>query len=326
MPRLALGAVLVTVLSGSPAAGEGVRSLTEIATTPPALGDLLAPPPPASESTLEAITRAGLHRRLDTERGPVHVWVPAGYEPSTAATVVFVHGYHTDIDTVWRDYRLPEQFALSGINAMFIAGAAPSGKRAPVAWPSLNGLLAAVAASVDVVMPKQRLIAVGHSGAYRTLALWLANRRLDSVVLLDAVYGEYRFGPWVRARASRRLINIAYETGRYSDIMHRSLPTTVRVDGFPADGFPDARILYVKTDVGHWAIATDGVALPMALRALGVPRVPLPVELPLGLPLRCDPKPDATVSRRPSDESTPGGDAPSVCARAPRDQVISRTR
>ena len=59
---------------------------------------------------------------------------------------------------------------------------------------------------------------------------------------------------------TRRLINIAYETGRFSDYMHRSLPTTVRVDGLPLDGFPEGRIIYTKTPVGHWALVTDGVA------------------------------------------------------------------
>ena len=76
----------------------------------------------------------------------------------------------------------------------------------------------------------KRLVAVGHSGAYRTLALWLANERLDTVVLLDAVYGEYSFIPWVRESQSHRLVNIVFETDRFSDYMHRGLPSTVRVD------------------------------------------------------------------------------------------------
>src|SRR4029078_4755002 len=84
--------------------------------------------------------------------------------------------------------------------------------------------------------------------------------------------------------------------------MHRYLPSTVRVDGLPQEGFPDARILYAKTDVGHWQLVTDGLALPLALRAIRVdqvadaptdlPLAQLPVRakgLPLGIPLRCDP-------------------------------------
>lgn len=285
-----LGAALVMAMLATTAHAREARTLTEMVTDPDSF-DLVLPPPPPTGPTLADIAKSGMHWRLDTERGPIHVWIPAGYEPSTAATVVFVHGYKTDLDTVWADYRLPEQFALAGVNAMFIAGAAPEGKRSQIVWPSLTQLLASVASRIDVAMPKNRLVAVGHSGAYRTLALWLDNPRLDSIVLLDAVYGEYRFGPWARDNKARRLINVAFETGRFSDYMHRTmLPDTVRIDGLPQDAFPSARVVYAKTDVGHWAVATDGVALPLSLRALDLPRIALPVELPLGLPLRCSPR------------------------------------
>src|SRR5262245_27713620 len=100
-------------------------------------------------------------------------------------------------------------------------------------------------------MPRHRLGAIGHSGAYRTLAAWLADDRLDTVVLLDAVYGEPGFTPWLDAAAHHRLINIASETMRQSDAMHRRLPGTTYVDGLAAD-LPDDRIVYARTHVGHW--------------------------------------------------------------------------
>jgi hypothetical protein len=251
---------------------------------------VLPPPPTPQEVALDDAVAAGRHWRVETDRGPVHVWIPANYDAATAATIVFVHGYFVSVDDAWRDYRLPQQFALSGINAMFIAPQSPMEKRDSLTWPSLNALVTTIKASVDVAMPTKRLVAVGHSGAYRTLANWLPNETLDTVVLLDALYGEYRFLPWVRENKARRLVNIAYETDRYSDYMHRHLPSTVRVDGLPTTGFPDARILYAKTDVGHWQLVTDGVALPLALRAIGVDQVAdAPKDLPLGIPLRCDP-------------------------------------
>ena len=247
-----------------------------------------APPPFASEQILGGMADAGHHWRIDTANGPVHVWTPQNYDASTAAMVVFVHGYHTDVDAAWSDYRLEQQFALSGINAMFVAPVAPANKRMRIAWPSLDKLLAVVAANVDAQVPTRRLIAVGHSGAYRTLASWLSNQRLDTVVLLDALYAEYSFAPWVRASQSRRLLNIAYETDRYSDYMHRRLPETHRVIGLPKTGLPDARILYVKTFAGHYPLVNDGVALPLALRAVGASYVVnAPLDLPLGLSERC---------------------------------------
>jgi hypothetical protein len=257
-----------------------------------ALPEAAAPAPapaPQPEAVLEDRVTAGRHWRLDTARGAVHVWIPAGYDPATAAAVVFVHGYWIGVDEAWESYRLAQQFALAGIDAMFIAPEAPAAKWEAIAWPSLAGLLQAVAERVDVAMPAKRLVAVGHSGAYRTLARWLANPALDTVVQLDALYTEYGLLPWMRASAQHRLVNIVYETGRYSDYLHRRLPGTRRVDGLPIDGLPDARILYVRTDVGHWQLVTDGVALPLALRAIGVPFVAsAPRDLPLGLPPRSD--------------------------------------
>ncbi|NVB83496.1 MAG: hypothetical protein HOV81_34300 [Kofleriaceae bacterium] len=320
-----LGAALLVALLSTPASANtpgtdeapvAKKSLTEMVLTPPPVVDvdvaLPAPlPPPAPvEVRLDEIVRAGRSWRFETSRGPIHVWVPASYDPDTAATVVFVHGYHVDVDTAWNEYRLPQQFALSGINAMFIAPEAPAGKNAVIAWPSLRGLVASVAAQIDVRMPTKRLVVMGHSGAYRTLAVWLANDVLDTVILLDAVYGEYSFAPWARASKSRRLINIAYETGRYCDYLHRMLPGTVRIDGLPLGGFPEGRILYAKTDVGHWQLVTDGVAIPLTLRAIAVPLLPdAPSDIPLGLPQRCDPS-----KQLPTDAALAERDAKAAAA------------
>ncbi len=212
----------------------------------------------------------GQEFRLDTERGPVRVWIPDGYDPETAATVVYVHGYHVDIAQAWTDHRLPQQFAASGINAMFIAAAAPRDKADPVVWPSLNALVASVAARLSLRMPTHRMVVIGHSGAYRTIAEWLDSPTLDTLVLLDAVYGDYSFVPWVRASKAHRLINIAHDTIPYSNEMHRQLPTTQRVTELALEGLPDAPVVYAKTRLDHWALVTGGVALPLALRALGV--------------------------------------------------------
>jgi hypothetical protein len=287
----AFGVAAVTVALAGTARAD-VRSLTDFvlaADHTDAALLALPPPPTPKEVELDELVDAGRHWRIETGHGPVHVWIPEGYDPATAATVVFVHGYWVSVDEAWTDYRLPQQFALSGINAMFIAPGAPTSKHDMLAWPSLNALVRTVKDSVDVAMPAKRLVAVGHSGAYRTLSAWLPNAQLDTIVLLDALYGDYRFSSWVRESDRHRFVNIAYETDRYSDVMHRYLPSTVRVDGLPEQGFPDARILYAKTDVGHWQLVTDGVALPLALRAIGVDAVAdAPLDLPLGIPLRCD--------------------------------------
>jgi hypothetical protein len=304
-----LGAVAVAVALLAPPAGADVRAPDATVPEPrPSPDRSLADPQraPALDAApprdaLGERVDAGRHWRLDTPRGAVHVWIPADYDAQTAAAVVFVHGYWVGVDEAWDSYRLAAQFALSGINAMFIAPEAPAAKWERIAWPSLADLVRTVAAAVDVAMPAHRLVAVGHSGAYRTLAPWLANPALDTVVLLDALYTDYGLLGWLRASKQRRLVNIAYETGRFSDYLHRRLPSTRRVDGLPPGGLPDARILYVRTDAGHWELVTDGVALPLALRAIGVPQLAsAPADLPLGLPPRSDPPPapDAAIPMR----------------------------
>ena len=42
--------------------------------------------------------------------------------------------------------------------------------------------------------------------------------------MLDALYVEYGLLPWMRASVAHRLVNIVYETGRFSDYLHRRLP------------------------------------------------------------------------------------------------------
>lgn len=213
----------------------------------------------------------GSHWRLPTERGPVYVWLPDDYDPDTAQTVMFVHGYNTSLDNAWSEYHLAEQFAASGLNAMFIACSAPSSPQRPVMWASLSMLLHTVADAIDKPMPKGELVAVGHSGAYRTLVLWLANPALRTLVLLDAAYGEEdQFMAWARD-VHHRLINVASDTIHESNWIHAFLPGTVRVNGLPTDWTDDtraARVLYVRTAVGHMPMITDGIALPLALRVL----------------------------------------------------------
>jgi hypothetical protein len=292
-----LGAVVITAAWLGVLARADVRTPSGLAVSsssiePRRAPELVVPAPRTPESVLDEHVQAGQHWRLETAHGAVHVWVPAHYDAATAATVVFVHGYWIDVDEAWASYRLAQQFALSGINALFIAPEAPAAKWEPLAWPSLPDLVRTVAEGVAVTMPLGRLVAVGHSGAYRTLAAWLAAPALDTVVLLDALYTEFGLLPWMRAGKQRRLVNIVYETGRFSNYLHRRLPATKRVAGLPHDALPDAPILYVKTDVGHWPLVTDGVALPLALRAIGVPSVAsAPLDLPLGLPPRCDDSP-----------------------------------
>jgi hypothetical protein len=212
--------------------------------------------------------------------GPVHVWSPAKYDPASAGIIVYVHGYFTDVDHAWSRHRLARQFAESGINALFIACEAPKGPRDDVEWSSIDGLLDAVASGLDESLPEGRLVVVGHSGAHRTISSWLAEDRIDTIVLVDALYGEVReFREWIEADDERRLIDAAALTRRWSDQLHAELPDTLVFKKFPPAsagklrGARNARVVYVRSQHDHMSLVTGGVALPMLLRAVQLPVV-----------------------------------------------------
>jgi len=92
----------------------------------------------------------------------------------------------------------------------------------------------------------------------------------------------------VRSRSTRtgcsrsdrhRLIDIGDDTRAWTDKLHGSLPETYVLDKFPSleEGIPRearrARILYIKSTLGHFPLVTNGIALPMILRTLRAKRL-----------------------------------------------------
>jgi hypothetical protein len=243
-------------------------------------------------SKIEKAVAAGRAWRLDSPNGPVHVWIPAGYHADGAATVVYAHGYYTDVDKAWVNHRLPQQFALSSVNALFIAPEVPSGSRKKINWPSLADLLVYVQRETGVARPMGATVAIGHSGAYRTMFAWMDYPPLDIIVAMDAVYAEVdTWQTWITESTTRRLIVVADDTVRWTEELARELASeTVTLDRFPDDGripvdAPDARILYVRSQFGHYPLVTEGFALPYVLRLLPAEILPTaPWNEPLGLP------------------------------------------
>ncbi|HEX5061619.1 MAG TPA: hypothetical protein VFV99_19760 [Kofleriaceae bacterium] len=234
-----------------------------------------APPP-----TLTELVEGGTHWRFTTKHGPVHVWIPKGYNAKRAETIVYVHGFYVHVDDAWKTYKLETQFAGSAINAMFIACEAPASGAEPVSWPVLADLLAEVERGIGQPWPKRRIVTIGHSGAWRTLVGWLDEPQIDTVVLVDAAYGEIdEYKKWVLASDAHRLIDIGDDTRAWTDKLHAELPETYVLDDFPSleDGIPReaqrARIVYIKSHMGHFPLVTSGTALPMILRTLRARRL-----------------------------------------------------
>jgi hypothetical protein len=217
--------------------------------------------------------------RIESGGRVVRVFRPAGFRARGAALVLYVHGFYTDADRAWRDHRLPEQFAASARNALFVVPAARTGPGQPLPWPELPALLALVADATGETLPRP-LVAAGHSGAYKQIGAWLQHRTLRTILLLDALYGlQETFRAWVR-RPGRRMALVSRDTAAATTAWARRLPFAVRRPRCPGD-FAQlspreraARVLAMGTDSDHFGIVTEGQALPLLLRWTGVAGVP----------------------------------------------------
>jgi hypothetical protein len=183
------------------------------------------------------------HTRLETAQGPVHV-LEVGAQPKF--TVLYVHGYWTDVDTAWREHHLQEQLVASGLEAVFIVPEAPSGPGQKVRWANLDSLLAVVSQSRGT-LPTE-LIALGHSGAARTLAQWTSASQLHTLVLLDAFYvSASTWTTWLEADPTRHVFVL-------------SRATASRAAAFCAT--PSERIECRASSESHMGIITNGTSLP----------------------------------------------------------------
>lgn len=265
-------------------------------------GNAPAPAPPVHPVT--AAVAAGKHVRIEGPHGVVHVWVPPSYHAETGATIVYLHGYFDDADSSYIGHHLPEQFAMSALNAVFIVPETPSAQKVPINYPDLGALLQLVEDKAGVTRGMALTAVVGHSGAFRTIDAWLDEPLVDTLITIDSMYGnEDQIDAWMKASPRHRLITVGEDTLLANEslvpkldplILDRVPPT---YDTWPAEA-RTARVVYVRAQYYHMPLVTDGIVLPSLLRLL-------PVELladepwtqPLGgLPAA----PDAAVDA-PSD-------------------------
>jgi hypothetical protein len=237
-----------------------------------------------------AAVNAGRHVRIDGPRGAIHVWIPAGYRAETGATIIYLHGYYDDADSAWTGHHLPEQFAMSALDAMFIVPEAPSGSRQPVAYPDLGELLRIVEDNTGVPRGAALTAVVGHSGAFRTIDKWFDEPLIDQMIMIDAMYADdQEVEAWWRASPRHRLITVGEDTLQWNEAVMRELPDPLVIDRFPLqyDHWPEAartsRLVYIRSQFMHMPLVTDGIVMPALLRLLPVELLPdEPWKQPLG--------------------------------------------
>lgn len=247
-------------------------------------------PPVAADAGIDAHPRfpepGGQHWRLATAHGPVHVWIPDGFDHESAGIAVYVHGYYTRVDRAWREHHLAAQFAASGRNALFIAPEAPARGAHEVHWRDLGDLIREVRRHARLPRPWGPVVVLGHSGAYRTLIEWLDDQPIHPighVVLLDGLYGhEDHFRAWLEENRHppRRLTVVSLDTLRWSELMASELPDARHLDWIPESprdlepALRGARFLHIRSQYGHMELVTGGKAIPSLLRMSGLPALP----------------------------------------------------
>lgn len=252
------------------AAAISIASLWAFAGTAP-------PAPPAAIHPVTAAVAAGKHVRIEGPHGVIHVWVPQGYHADTGATILYLHGYYDDADSSYTGHHLPEQFAMSGLNALFIVPETPSANKVPINYPSLGQVLQLVEDKAGVTRGMALTAVVGHSGAFRTIDAWLDESLVDTIVSIDSMYAnEELIEAWYKASPRHRLITVGEDTLIYNENLLRTMPDMMVLDRVPPtyDTWPaeakTARALYVRAQYMHMPLVTDGIVLPSLLRLLPV--------------------------------------------------------
>jgi hypothetical protein len=262
----------------------------------------------ADAHTLILAAEAGQHSRIEDRGGPIHVWIPPGYRAETGATIIYVHGYYDNADTAFVGHRLPEQFAMSALNAMFIVPEAPIKQQTPINYPNLSEVIRLAEEATGHHRGMALTAVVGHSGAFRTINAWLDEPLLDQVALIDGMYAnEEAMENWLRMSPHHRLITVGEDTLQWNEQFLRDMPETFVVDRVPPtyDLWPPqaktSRIVYVRAQFFHMPLVTDGIVLPSVLRLLPVELLGTqPWQHPLGaMPVN----PDAAVDA-PADGVT----------------------
>ena len=227
----------------------------------------------------EQLLDDGKHVRFGTkDKGPVHVWRPRSYSPATATTIIYLHGFYTDVDHAMTEHQLAAQFRDSNVNALFVVPEARSWRTDAIVWETFEPLLAMVEARLKVERPKGPVVVVGHSGAYRTIAGWLADEALERVVLIDGLYGnEDEFRAWLDASSTkpRQLVLVGFDTQQRIETFLKKHPTTAKLESLPYlyDELPramkKAQLLNLQSErFDHMSLVTNGRLIPWLLHAL----------------------------------------------------------
>ncbi|HEY3350118.1 MAG TPA: hypothetical protein VGM13_10115 [Thermoanaerobaculia bacterium] len=226
----------------------------------------------------------------------VAIFVPKGFRAGDATNLVFYfHGWRNNVDDTLRQFKVAEQLAASGVNAVLVLAEGP--KNSPDSFGGKleeTGVFKGLVADVLGTLKARGLVATtkpgsivlaGHSGAYRVMAFILTRGGLTAnvreVYLFDALYGQTeKFAHWVD-RFPGRLIDIYTKEGGTKD-QSLDLMDDLRAWDVPFAAVPESavtpellkknRLVFVDSPLAHDDVVARNGQFRTYLEASSLPR------------------------------------------------------
>ncbi|MCM3877921.1 MAG: hypothetical protein NEA02_16065 [Thermoanaerobaculia bacterium] len=226
----------------------------------------------------------------------VAIFVPKGFRAGDATNLVFYfHGWRNNVDDTFAKFRVAEQLAASGVNAVLVLAEGP--KNAPDSFGGKleeTGVFASLVSDVLGALKARGVIAntkpgsivlAGHSGAYRVMAFILTRGGLTAnireVYLFDALYGQSeKFAHWID-RFPGKLVDIHTAEGgtrgqslelmddlRAWDIPFVAIPESAVTQGLLRKN----RLVFIDSALGHDDVVAKNEQLRAFLTASAFPR------------------------------------------------------
>jgi hypothetical protein len=226
----------------------------------------------------------------------VAIFVPKGFRKGDATNLVFYfHGWRNNVDDTLKQFKVAEQLAASGVNAVLVLAEGP--KNSPDSFGGkleetgvFKGLVDDVLSTlkargvVETTEPGSIVLA-GHSGAYRVMAFILTRGGLTAnvkeVYLFDALYGQMeKFAHWVE-RFPGKLIDIHTADGGTRD-PSRDLMDDLRAWDIPFVSVPESavkpdllrknRLIFIDSPLAHDDVVAKNEQFRAYLEASSLPR------------------------------------------------------
>jgi hypothetical protein len=226
----------------------------------------------------------------------VAIFVPKDFRKGAATDLVFwFHGWRNNVDEAAAKYRLVDQFAASGVNAVLVFPEGP--KNAPDSFGGKledTGVFAGLVGDVLDTLKARGLVEkarpgsivlAGHSGAYRVMAFILARGGLTAnvkeVYLFDALYGQTeKYAYWID-HGSGRLVDIhtpeggtrAESMSLMDDLKAWNIPfTAVKEDDATPDVLRKNRLVFIESPLAHDDVVASKEQFRIFLATGSLPR------------------------------------------------------